>query len=88
MATESDQAKPLDPAGKSTAVEPATPSFKQLVGFGTGSIGMGVWVTVPGLLLLYYLTNIVGVNPFLAGLVRASVRRRAGREVVFEDSPL
>ncbi|MGB3673361.1 MAG: MFS transporter [Candidatus Nanopelagicales bacterium] len=69
MATESDQAKPLDPAGKSTAVEPATPSFKQLVGFGTGSIGMGVWVTVPGLLLLYYLTNIVGVNPFLAGLV-------------------
>ena len=30
---------------------------------------MGVWVTVPGLLLLYYLTNIVGVNPFLAGLV-------------------
>ncbi len=46
----------------------ARPSFGQLVGFGTGSIGMGVWVTVPGLLLLFFLTNIVGVNPFIAGL--------------------
>lgn len=47
--------------------EPA-PSAGQLIGFGTGSIGMGVWVTVPGLLLLFFLTNVVGVNPFLAGL--------------------
>ncbi len=47
----------------------AEPSFGQLVGFGTGSIGMGVWVTVPGLLLLFFLTNIVGVNPFVAGFV-------------------
>lgn len=30
---------------------------------------MGVWVTVPGLLLLFFLTNVVGVNPFIAGLV-------------------
>ncbi len=44
------------------------PSFGQLVGFGFGSVGMGVWVTVPGLLLLFYLTNVVGVNPFIAGL--------------------
>lgn len=25
-----------------------------LVGFATGSLGMGVWVTVPGLLLLTF----------------------------------
>lgn len=29
---------------------------------------MGVWVTVPGLLLLYFLTNTLGVSPFIAGL--------------------
>ncbi|NBM20545.1 MFS transporter [Streptomyces sp. GC420] len=29
---------------------------------------MGVWVTVPGLLLLYFLTHTLGVAPFLAGL--------------------
>ncbi|WP_433831330.1 MFS transporter [Actinoplanes sp. CA-015351] len=29
---------------------------------------MGVWVTVPGLLLLYFLTHTLGVSPFLAGL--------------------
>ena len=54
-------------ATRASESEPA-PSFGQLVGFGTGSVGMGVWVTVPGLLLLYYLTNVVGVDPFVAGL--------------------
>ncbi|MEH1014047.1 MFS transporter [Micromonospora sp. CPCC 206060] len=38
-----------------------------LVGFATGSVGMGVWVTVPGLLLLYFLTDILGVDAWLAG---------------------
>ncbi|MFE7225444.1 MFS transporter [Nocardioides sp. NPDC057577] len=36
--------------------------------YGVGSVGMGVWVTVPGLLLLYFLTDVLGVAPFLAGL--------------------
>ncbi|MZE80846.1 MFS transporter, partial [Streptomyces sp. SID5475] len=36
--------------------------------YATGSVGMGVWVTVPGLLLLYFLTHTLGVSPFLAGL--------------------
>ena len=35
--------------------------------FSAGSIGMGVWVTVPGLLLLYFLTDILGVSPLVAG---------------------
>lgn len=39
-----------------------------LVGFATGSLGMGVWVTVPGLLLLYFLTDVLAVTPWLAGL--------------------
>ncbi|MEV6162445.1 MFS transporter [Streptomyces sp. NPDC052052] len=36
--------------------------------YATGSIGMGMWVTVPGLLLLYFLTRILGVPAFWAGL--------------------
>ncbi|MGB2570127.1 MFS transporter [Micromonospora citrea] len=39
-----------------------------LLGFATGSLGMGVWVTVPGLLLLYFLTDVLAVTPWLAGL--------------------
>lgn len=39
-----------------------------LLAYGSGSLGMGVWVTVPGLLLLYFLTNTLGVSPLLAGL--------------------
>ncbi|MFC0602509.1 MFS transporter [Streptomyces palmae] len=36
--------------------------------YAAGSIGMGMWVTVPGLLLLYFLTRTLGVPAFLAGL--------------------
>ncbi|MGC4807850.1 MFS transporter [Micromonospora sp. DT233] len=39
-----------------------------LIGFAAGSLGMGVWVTVPGLLLLYFLTDVLAVTPWLAGL--------------------
>ncbi|WP_431975427.1 MFS transporter [Micromonospora haikouensis] len=39
-----------------------------LLGFAAGSLGMGVWVTVPGLLLLYFLTDVLAVAPWLAGL--------------------
>ncbi|NES13615.1 MULTISPECIES: MFS transporter [Micromonospora] len=39
-----------------------------LFGFAAGSLGMGVWVTVPGLLLLYFLTDVLAVAPWLAGL--------------------
>ncbi|GAA3518555.1 MFS transporter [Nocardioides daeguensis] len=39
-----------------------------LVQYATGSLGMGAWVTVPGLLLLYFLTNTLGVSPLVAGL--------------------
>ncbi|MGW3267989.1 MFS transporter [Streptomyces sp. NPDC001056] len=43
------------------------PRAVDLTLYATGSIGMGVWVTVPGLLLLYFLTRTLGVPAFLAG---------------------
>ncbi|GAA4244622.1 MFS transporter [Dactylosporangium darangshiense] len=39
-----------------------------LLGFAAGSLGMGVWVTVPGLLLLFFLTDVLAVSPTVAGL--------------------
>jgi GPH family glycoside/pentoside/hexuronide:cation symporter len=41
---------------------------RDLTAYSTGSLGMGVWVTVPGLLLLYFLTHTLGVPSFIAGL--------------------
>ncbi|WP_433200065.1 MFS transporter [Dactylosporangium sp. CS-047395] len=38
-----------------------------LAAFATGSFGMGIWITVPGLLLLYFLTDVLSVPPLLAG---------------------
>ncbi|MEU7871471.1 MFS transporter [Dactylosporangium sp. NPDC049140] len=38
-----------------------------LAAFATGSFGMGIWITVPGLLLLYFLTDVLAVTPLLAG---------------------
>ncbi|RKN41476.1 MFS transporter [Micromonospora endolithica] len=52
------------PAGTGVTALPRGP----LLGFATGSVGMGVWVTVPGLLLLYFLTDVLAVAPWLAGL--------------------
>ncbi|NUT32084.1 MAG: MFS transporter [Hamadaea sp.] len=40
-----------------------------MLAFAGGSLGMGTWVTVPGLLLLYYLTDTLAVAPIVAGLV-------------------
>ncbi|MFR9794886.1 MFS transporter [Streptomyces sp. MS06] len=48
------------PSGRATAAA--------LTAYAAGSVGMGVWVTVPGLLLLYFLTNSLGVSPSLAGV--------------------
>lgn len=42
---------------------------RDLAAYASGSLGMGVWVTVPGMLLLYFLTHSLGVSPALAGLV-------------------
>jgi glycoside/pentoside/hexuronide:cation symporter, GPH family len=39
------------------------------VGFGAGGLATGIFVTVPGLVLLYYMTDTLGVAAGLAGLV-------------------
>jgi len=51
-------------AGTRTAGEPVgarRPGVRVLSAYGTGSLGMGVWITVPGLLLLYFLTDVLAV---------------------------
>ncbi|OIJ68024.1 MFS transporter [Streptomyces mangrovisoli] len=47
----------------------AGPPRRRLAAYGLGSIGTGVFSTVPGLLLLYYMTDVLGVAAGLAGLV-------------------
>src|SRR5579875_3358832 len=44
-------------------------SRRHSLGYATGSIAPGVFSTVPGLLLLYYLTNTLGVAAGLAGIL-------------------
>ncbi|MEV8452522.1 MFS transporter [Streptomyces sp. NPDC052095] len=53
-----------------TDTRPAPPRAgrKALTTYAAGSVGMGVWVTVPGLLLLYFLTDVLGVPAATAGL--------------------
>lgn len=51
------------------ASEDGALSAKQVAGFATGSASMGVFTTTPGLLLLYYMTDVHGIAPALAGLV-------------------
>lgn len=41
--------------------------LRALVPFAAGSIGMGIWVTVPGIFLLYFLTDVLAVPPLVAG---------------------
>jgi Na+/melibiose symporter-like transporter len=53
-----------------TAVSPANRLTRGTqLGYALGSIGTAAFGTVPGLLLLYYLTDVLGVAAGLAGLV-------------------
>ena len=52
-------------------LEPAIsvrPSLLSLTGFGIGSLGTGLFSTVPSFLLLYFMTEVLGVRPALAGV--------------------
>jgi Na+/melibiose symporter-like transporter len=44
-------------------------STPERIGFGVGSLATATYAVVPGLVLLYYLTNVLGVTAALAGLV-------------------
>ncbi|HSP78138.1 MAG TPA: glycoside-pentoside-hexuronide (GPH):cation symporter [Myxococcaceae bacterium] len=39
-----------------------------LLGFGLGSLGTGIYSSVPSVLLLYFMTDMLGIEPGLAGL--------------------
>lgn len=44
-------------------------SFGLKFGYGIGDVGSNIFIVTSGLFLLFYLTNVLGVNPALAGLV-------------------
>lgn len=48
--------------------KPAEPSIKTMLLFGIGSLGTGIYLTVPSVLLLYYLTDVLAISAALAGL--------------------
>jgi glycoside/pentoside/hexuronide:cation symporter, GPH family len=61
--------------GRAEAIGQGSPStLMQRLAFGVGSIGTGMFATIPALLLLYYLTSVVGAPPFVAGLVAMSAK--------------
>lgn len=43
-------------------------SLAAYLGYGVGSLGTAIFSTVPGLLLLYFMTDTLGIAPGLAGL--------------------
>ena len=57
----------------STSTDPSPaismPSRRRLLSYGVGSVGTGIFSTVPGLLLLYYMTDTLAVPAGVAGLV-------------------
>ncbi|NUU26152.1 MAG: MFS transporter [Streptomycetaceae bacterium] len=64
----------MPPAAGPDAAEPSPPALAPLpgivrIGYGLGSFGTGVFGAVPGLLLLFYLTDVLGVAPLVAGVV-------------------
>ncbi len=48
--------------------KPGRTPTRLLLAYAAGSPGMGVWVAVPGLLFLFYMTHMLDVAPEIAGL--------------------
>lgn len=57
----------VDRTGKNGKHAGRTPT-RLLLAYSAGSPGMGVWVAVPGLLFLFYMTHVLDVAPEIAGL--------------------
>ena len=61
--------------GHAEGVDDRSPSpLTHRLAFGVGSIGTGLFATIPALLLLYYLSSVLGMPPFVAGLVATSAK--------------
>jgi GPH family glycoside/pentoside/hexuronide:cation symporter len=58
----------LDAIGKQKSANPKLP-FRLKAGYGIGDIGCNIFIVTCGLFLLFFLTDILGVEPALAGLV-------------------
>jgi GPH family glycoside/pentoside/hexuronide:cation symporter len=56
----------MAPAGPTPAAPVSRP---RIAGYATGSAGTGIFTTVPGLILLFYLTDVLGVAAALAGFL-------------------
>ena len=41
--------------------------LNQKIGYGMGDIGSNIFIVTTGMFLLFFLTNVLGVNPALAG---------------------
>lgn len=57
------------PIATASATTAAEPTRRRLLSYGVGSVGTGIFSTVPGLLLLYYMTDTLAVPAGVAGLV-------------------
>jgi len=44
-------------------------ALSQKIGYGIGDIGSNIFIVTTGMFLLFYLTNVLGIEPALAGLV-------------------
>ena len=55
--------------GTAPAAAATEPTRRRLLTYGVGSVGTGIFSTVPGLLLLYYMTDTLAVPAGVAGLV-------------------
>ncbi len=57
----------MDTINKQKTTNPKLP-FRLKVGYGIGDIGCNIFIVTCGLFLLFFLTNVLGVDPALAGL--------------------
>ncbi len=58
-----------EPASTPTAALPDRLRARTIAGYASGSLGTGGFGTLPGLVLVYYLTDHLGVTALLAGLI-------------------
>ncbi len=61
----------------------AVVSRPRMAGYAIGSAGTGIFTTVPGLILLFYLTDVLGVAAATAGAAPAAQQlQRRGHQIV------
>ncbi|MBU2510171.1 MFS transporter [bacterium] len=59
----------MDKDSEKTATTPVKLSLGLKLGYGIGDIGCNIFIVSTGMFLLFFLTNVLGIEPALAGLV-------------------